>query len=438
MWWKRKKQPCRNRRVVSQVTASGTIRRIAAGETTAEDVTRACVERIALREPAVQAWAYFDPERALAAARAFSRAASGPLLGLPIGIKDIFDTADMPTEYGSPVYAGHRPAADAACVALLRAAGATILGKTATTEFATSHPSKTRHPRSPGRTPGGSSSGSAAAVSDGMVPVALGTQTMGSVVRPAAYCGVVGFKPSFGLVNRAGAKPQAESIDTVGVLGRAIDDVSSVVAILMGASVDALSETLDRPPKIAVYRGPDWSKVENYADASLDRVARSLAKSGAVVSEIGEVPLLRRALDAHLKIVVYELARALSYEWLEHRAKLSPILGGLIAAGHACTFAEYLEAQDLADKARRWIEQAFAEADTDFWLTASAPGEAPEGLENTGDPVLNRVWSLLHLPIVTLPAGEGPNGLPLGVQLVGRFRRDPALIAAARWAAGRL
>lgn len=420
------------------MTASGTIRRIAAGETTAEDVTRACVERIALREPAVQAWAYFDPERALAAARAFSRAASGPLLGLPIGIKDIFDTADMPTEYGSPVYAGHRPAADAACVALLRAAGATILGKTATTEFATSHPSKTRHPRSPGRTPGGSSSGSAAAVSDGMVPVALGTQTMGSVVRPAAYCGVVGFKPSFGLVNRAGAKPQAESIDTVGVLGRAIDDVSSVVAILMGASVDALSETLDRPPKIAVYRGPDWSKVENYADASLDRVARSLAKSGAVVSEIGEVPLLRRALDAHLKIVVYELARALSYEWLEHRAKLSPILGGLIAAGHACTFAEYLEAQDLADKARRWIEQAFAEADTDFWLTASAPGEAPEGLENTGDPVLNRVWSLLHLPIVTLPAGEGPNGLPLGVQLVGRFRRDPALIAAARWAAGRL
>jgi Asp-tRNA(Asn)/Glu-tRNA(Gln) amidotransferase A subunit family amidase len=438
MWWKRKKQPRRNRKVVSQVTASGTIRRIAAGETTGEDVTRACVERIALREPAVQAWAYFDPERALAAARVSSRAASGPLHGLPIGIKDIFDTADMPTEYGSPLYAGHRPAADAACVALLRAAGATIIGKTVTTEFATSHPGKTRHPRSPGRTPGGSSSGSAAAVSDGMVPVALGTQTMGSVIRPAAYCGVVGFKPSFGLVNRAGVKPQAESIDTVGVLGREIDDVSSVVALLMGASVDALSETLDRAPKIVVYRGPDWSKVENYADASLDRVARLLAKSGAVVSEIGEVPLLRRALDAHLKIVVYELARALSYEWSEHRAKLSPILGGLIAAGRACTFAEYLEAQVLADKARRWIEQAFAEADTDFWLTVSAPGEAPEGLENTGDPVLNRVWSLLHLPIVTLPAGEGPNGLPLGVQLVGRCRRDPALIAAARWAADRL
>jgi amidase len=412
------------------------VRRIAEGKTTAETVTRACLERIAQREDAVRAWAFLDPDDALARARESDRAAPAPLRGLPVGIKDIMDTADMPTEYGSPIYAGHRPASDAACVALLRAAGAIILGKTVTTEFATTHPGKTRHPRAPGRTPGGSSSGSAAAVADGMVPSALGTQTMGSVIRPAAYCGVVGFKPSFGLINRAGVKPQAESIDTIGVFGRTVDDVAPVAAVLMGAPIDSFTGPMPRAPRIGLYRGPDWGKVEAPAEAALDTAARRLSQAGARIDDIRDAPILREALDAHLSVVVYELARALAHEWQAHRTRISPVLAGLIEAGYGCSFERYLAAQAVADAARAWIAAAMAE--TDFWLTASAPGEAPEGLDNTGDPVLNRVWSLLHLPLATVPAGQGPNGLPLGIQLVGRYRGDAALIAAARWTEARL
>jgi Asp-tRNA(Asn)/Glu-tRNA(Gln) amidotransferase A subunit family amidase len=416
--------------------ARETIRNIADGKTTAEAVTRACLERIAQREDEVQAWAFLDPEAALAGARASDRAPPAPLRGLPVGIKDIMDTADMPTEYGSPIYAAHRPASDAACVALLLAAGAIILGKTVTTEFATSTPGKTRNPHAAVRTPGGSSSGSAAAVADGMVPVALGTQTMGSVIRPAAYCGVVGFKPSFGLINRTGVKPQAESVDTIGVFARTVDDVAPVAAVLMGASIDHFDGSLPRAPRIGLYRGPDWRKVEAPAEAALEAAARRLVQAGAVVTEIPAAPLLREALDAHLSVVVYELARSLAHEWRVHRAQISPILTGLIEAGLACSFERYLAAQSVLEAARAWIGEAMAE--TDFWLTASAPGEAPEGLADTGDPVMNRTWSALHLPVATLPAGRGPNGLPLGITLVGRYRGDAALLAAARWIEARL
>jgi amidase len=416
--------------------AAEIVRRIAAGEQTAEAATRACLDRIALREAAVQAWAHLDPAQALDQARACDRAAPGPLGGLPVGIKDIMDTADMPTEYGSPIYAGHRPPADAACVARLRAAGAVILGKTVTTEFATSHPGKTRNPIAPTRTPGGSSSGSAAAVADGMVPAALGTQTMGSVIRPAAYCGIVGFKPSFGLISRAGVKPQAESIDTIGIMARRVDDVTPVAAVLMGRPRDALAATMSRPPRIGLYRGPDWTKVEPPAEAALEEAARRLAQAGAAVAEMPDAPILREALDAHLGIVVYELAGSLAHEWRAHRAQLSPILAGLIEAGQAYSFERYVAAQAVAERARAWIARALA--DVDAWLTVSAPGEAPEGLDNTGDPVMNRLWSLLHGPVVTLPAGRGPNGLPLGVSLVGRYRDDAALLGTARWAEARL
>lgn len=398
----------------------------------AETTVRASLERIAAREDEVRAWAYLDPEGALARAQALDAAsARGPLHGLPVGIKDIMDTADMPTAYGSPIYADHRPPADAACVALLRAAGAIVVGKTVTTEFATTHPGKTRNPHAPSRTPGGSSSGSAAAVAAGMVPVALGTQTMGSVIRPAAYCGVVGFKPSFGLINRAGIKAQAESIDGVGVFGTTVGGVAPVAAVLAGARPDAFDRALDRPPRIVLYRGPDWSRVESAADEALGAAANRLGRAGARVREIGDVEILRAALDAHLKIVVYELARAYAYEWNAHRGELSSTFAGLVEAGIACTFEDYLSAHAIAAAARAWIGETFGEADV--WLTASAPGEAPEGLESTGDPVLNRLWSLLHLPLMTLPAGRGPNGLPLGVQLIGPYHRDAAFVAAARW-----
>jgi len=408
------------------------IRQIAAGETSSEAAVRACLERIEAREDAVRAWEVVDVEGALAAARERDRASSrGPLHGVPIGIKDIMDTADLPTSYGSPIYAGHRPAADAACVALLRAAGAVVVGKTVTTEFATTHPGKTRHPEDITRTPGGSSSGSAAAVADGMVPVALGTQTMGSVIRPAAYCGVVGFKPSFGMINRAGIKPQAESIDTVGVFGRAVDDVALVAAVLMGAPPDAFDGTPDRAPRVTLYRGPDWRAAEPPADAALTEAAQRLRDAGATITELQRAPILEDALGAHLTIVTYELARALTFEWVHHRDRFSAVLTGLVRAGLATPFADYVAAQATAGAARSWIAQTFAQ--TDLWLTASAPGEAPAGLESTGDPVLNRVWSVLHVPTVTLPVGRGPHGLPLGVQLIGSAGGDASLLRAARW-----
>ena len=410
--------------------------RIARGETTAEAVMQSCLTRIAGREDAVRAWEYCDPDRALAAARRVDAEVSGGALrGLPIGVKDIMDTADMPTGYGSPIYAGHQPRADAACVALLRAAGAIPVGKTVTTEFATTFAGKTRNPHALDRTPGGSSSGSAAAVADLMVPVALGTQTMGSVIRPAAYCGVVAFKPSFGTINRAGIKPQAESIDTVGVFGRSVDAVTPVAAILAGALPQAFGGVPARPPHFGVYRGPDWSSIDPAADAALSAAAGCFAEAGATVHEIPANPLLREALDAHLVIVTYELAAALAYEWSAYRSELSPILTQLIERGRSHTYERYLAAQSVASESRRWFNDQFH--DVDAWLTASAPGEAPLGFD-TGDPVFNRVWSLLHVPAITLPAGAGPHGLPLGIQVVGAFRKDRELAVSARWAEAQL
>jgi amidase len=415
----------------NELSASSIVAKISSREITAEAVTRACLERIAARESEVQAWAHLEPAMAVAQAQRRDRIGrSGPLNGVPVGIKDIMDTADLPTEYGSSIYAGHRPKSDAACVSLLRAAGAVILGKTVTTEFATIHPGKTRNPYDARRTPGGSSSGSAAAVADRMVTAALGTQTMGSVIRPAAYCGIVGFKPSYGLINRAGTKPQAESIDTVGVMARGLDDAALIAAVLAGAPADAFAGVPANPPRIALYRGPDWSKVETPAEDTLERAARVLSKAGATVEDAGAPVILRDALDAHLKIVCYELSRAFAFEWATHRDALSETFQGLVTSGLEVAWEDYIAAHNTGSAARRWISETFAR--TDLWLTVSAPGEAPLG-KGTGDPVLNRLWSLLHLPVVTLPAGRGPAGMPLGVQLIGPYRRDAEFIRAARW-----
>jgi Asp-tRNA(Asn)/Glu-tRNA(Gln) amidotransferase A subunit family amidase len=417
--------------MLNALSAKAIVAKISSGEIKAEAVTRACLERISDREGEVQAWAHLEREIAFAQARERDRMGGpGPLNGVPVGIKDIMDTADLPTEYGSAIYAGNRPKADAACVSLLRAAGAVILGKTVTTEFATIHPGKTRNPHDARRTPGGSSSGSAAAVADRMVTVALGTQTMGSVIRPAAYCGVVGYKPSYGLINRAGIKPQAESIDTVGVIARGVDDAALVMAVLAGAPPDAFNGDPVRLPRIALYRGPDWSKVEMPAEDALERAAQVLSRAGATVHDAGAPAILRDALDAHFKIVCYELARAFAFEWAAHRNALSETFRGLVTSGFAVSWDDYIAAHYTGSAARRWISETFAR--TDLWLTVSAPGEAPVGT-GTGDPVLNRLWSLLHLPVVTLPAGRGPAGMPLGVQLIGPYRRDAEFIRAARW-----
>lgn len=408
------------------------LKRVAAGEATAESETRACLDRIAEREAAVGAWAFLDPERAIAEARRRDQSrAKGPLHGVAVGIKDIFDTADMPTSYGSPIYAGHRPAADAACVALLRAAGAVALGKTVTTEFAMTHPGQTRNPRNPAHTPGGSSSGSAAAVAAGMVPVALGTQTLGSVIRPAAFCGVVGFKPSYGAINRAGLKYASESADTIGLFVRAVSDIPPVLAAFTGAPMDSYDKTLDKAPHIGLVRGIEWDRATPAAQAALEDAVRCLAKAGASLRDIAIDPALKTAHDRSRIITGYELARAYAYEWFNHRDRLSPAFARNVADGMAIAFADYNGARSTFDAARRVAADAFG--DCDFWLTLPAPGEAPKGIEATGDPVFNRLWTLLHVPCLTVPSGKGPTGLPLGVQLVGPPRGAARLLAAGRW-----
>ena len=408
------------------------LKRIAAGETTAESETRVCLDRIAEREAAVGAWAFLDPERALAEAhRRDQSRAKGPLHGVAVGIKDIFDTADMPTSYGSPIYAGHKPAADAACVALLRAAGAVALGKTVTTEFAMTHPGKTRNPHNPAHTPGGSSSGSAAAVAAGMVPVALGTQTLGSVIRPAAFCGIVGFKPSYGAINRAGTKLISESADTIGLFTRSVADIPPVLAAFTGAPMDSYDKVLDKPPRIGLVRGVEWDKASAPARATFEDAAQRLAKAGASVRDVAVDLALATAHERSRIVTGYELARAYAYEWFNRRDRLSPAFARNVADGMAIAFADYIAVRGAFDAARRAVADAFAESD--FWLTLPAPGEAPKGLESTGDAVFNRLWTLLHVPCLTVPCGKGPAGLPLGIQLIGPPRGAARLLAAGRW-----
>ncbi len=412
------------------LTAREAARLIAEGQLSAEALATAYLDRIAARESVVGAWQYLDREQALAEARQRDREPPrGPLHGVPIAVKDLIDTADMPTGYGSPIYRGHRPAADAACVALARAAGAVVLGKTVTTEFATFTPGKTANPRNPAHTPGGSSSGSAAAVADGMAPLAFGTQTAGSVIRPAAFCGVVGYKPSFGLISRAGVKPLADSLDTVGILARTVDDAAFFAGILVERP--ALRH-LARPahmPRFGLYRTPMWDEAEPSVAAALDRAREALERAGARVDEVAIAPEHHGLTQAQDKIMGFETVRALADERIRHSAELSPRLAQLLDAGMAVGADEYDAARALTETARAGLAEFYGGCDA--MLVPAAPGAAPLGLEYTGDPVFNRMWTLLGVPCATVPALWGENGLPVGVQLVGRMHDDPRLLACA-------
>ncbi|HUC69531.1 MAG TPA: amidase [Stellaceae bacterium] len=406
--------------------------RIAAGRLSAVALAESCLERIARRESELGAWAYIDADQVLAEARA--RDQSGPrgaLHGIPIGVKDIMNTADMPTAYGSRVYRGFRPAADAACVALARAAGAVILGKTVTTEFAALSPGKTRNPHDPAHTPGGSSSGSAAAVGAGMAPLAFGTQTAGSILRPASYCGVVGYKPSFGLVSRVGVKALADSLDTVGVMARNVEDAAFFIGILTDRralrDVDA-----PLPPRIGFCRTPMWDEAEPATIAALDRVRAVLLDAGARVDDIPVPDEHHGLVDAQNTIMSYEMTRALADERIRHGAEISPRLAQLFDQGMAIGADKYDAALAETAVARRALADFFGECAA--VLVAAAPGEAPVGHEYTGNPVFNRMWTLLGTPAVTIPAGKGPNGLPVGVQLVGRIGDDARLMSCALFA----
>ena len=405
-------------------------RQIAARRITAEDLTAAYVERIEAREAVVGAWQYFDREQALAAARRRdTEPPRGPLHGIPIAVKDLIDTVDMPTAYGSAIYRGHWPAADASCVALARAAGAVVLGKTVTTEFATFTPGKTANPRNPAHTPGGSSSGSAAAVADGMAPLAFGTQTAGSVIRPGAYCGCVAYKPSFGLINRAGIKQLADSLDTVGVFARTVDDAAFFVGVLSERPALRQLALPQQPPRFGLYRTPAWDRAEPATAAALDIARAALERAGAVVSELPIAPEHQGLTEAQDTIMWFETVRALAYERIEHSAELSPRLAQLIDAGMALGADVYDRALARAAEGRTGLVAFFGECDA--ILVPAAPGEAPAGLGNTGDPIFNRMWTLLGVPCAALPARWAANGLPTAVQLVGRRRDDARLMACA-------
>ena len=411
--------------------AARAARAIADGTASSEAIVAACLARIAEREATVRAWAWVDPDRALAEARARDAAPpAGPLHGVPVGVKDIFDTADMPTRMGSPIYAGHRPAADAAAVAILRQAGAVILGKTVTAEFAGTHPGPTTNPHDPARTPGGSSQGSAAAVADFMVPAALGTQTGGSVLRPSSYCGIFGFKPSFGTFNRAGIKFAAESFDTIGLHARGLDDIALLADVLTGRAPGGIA-ALDTPPRIGLCRTPLWHLAEPETAAAVDAAADAARAAGATVDEAALPAAFAALADARRAINDYERARALAHEWASARDRLSPAMRETVAAGLAVPFAEYRAALGRAADCRGRLGAVFAGRDA--LLVPAVNGEAPRGLGYAGDPAFQALWTMLHVPAIALPTHRGPNLMPVGVQLVAPEGADDRLLAVAAW-----
>lgn len=419
-------------RAPNRLTATEAAALISAGRLSSSALVRSCLDRIALREPTVHAWANIDPAAAMDQARARDAdAARGPLYGIPVAVKDVIDVAGIPTGMGSRIYDGYVPFADAACVAALRSAGAVILGKTVTAEFAGVAPGPTTHPAAPDRTPGGSSSGSAAAVADYMVPVALGTQTGGSIIRPAAFCGVVGFKPSFGTINRAGLKFAAESFDTIGMMARDVDDVALVWRVLVGAGATSL-QAPETSPRLLVFRGHQWDRAAPETVSAIGQTVRRLRDCGAHVEELPVPDGFAELSKARVVINGYERARALAWELQHHAGQLSDAMLRVVKNGWAYSYDSYLAAVRLVESWR--LRMADIIGAHDAILTASVNGEAPMGLASTGDASFQEIWSLLHLPAITLPLATGPSGLPVGVQLVGRRLDDVRLLQLAKWA----
>lgn len=417
---------------LNRLDATEVARRIASGKTTAVAVTAACLDRIAERESDVQAFAYIDREYALAQAKAVDRrGAKGVLAGVPVAFKDVIDTCDMPTQYNSPIYTGYKPHIDAACAALVRHAGGIVLGKTVTTEFASRMPGLTRNPLNLAHTPGGSSSGSAAAVADWMVPVAFGTQTGGSTIRPAAYCGIVGYKPSFGTINRAGMKQLAESLDTIGVMGRSVEDCALLVHATSQRRRPDFSQAI--PPRIGYCRTARWEEASDETHALLEDAAGKLARGGAVVREVALPDDFHRLYDEQVLIMNFEAARALAPERFSSADQLSEHLRNKLEEHWHMPRDRYDEAMRHARQCRQVFQTWMS--DFDVLLTPSAPGAAPAGITSTGSSLFNRNWTLLGTPCVTVPAGGAANGLPLGVQFVGCYDDDERVLLASHWAA---
>ncbi|MCB1486098.1 MAG: amidase [Bauldia sp.] len=417
------------------------------GEITAVAYIEALLARIAEREPELHAFVDLEPAFALAQAEACdarraSGGAIGPLHGLAVGIKDIVDTADLPTENGTPLDAGRRPAEDAVVVDRLKHAGAVIIGKTVTTELGARHPRGTRNPHHGEHTPGGSSSGSAASVGAAMVPLAIGTQTNGSVIRPASFCGVVGFKPSFGLIPRTGILPQAPPLDTAGVFARSVVDAALIVDAIAGydprdpitrglAPPHLLDTAMDDPPEtpsFAFVKTTHWDLAEPETQAGLTGLVAALA------GQCDEVPLPDSIADSDRVLMILTnvgIARNYGSYYDRGADQLSDFMRTMIEESRTIAAVDYLDALDRQVAIKAEIDRFFDRYDA--IVTPAAPGEAPHGLDSTGNSAFNNLWSLCGLPAVTLPLLTGTNGLPIGVQLVGRHGEDGELLRTARW-----
>ena len=406
-----------------ELTATEGLQAIAAGTLTAEKWVASCLERIRAREEQVLAWEHLDAEGALARAREIDRAGRrGLAAGMPFGAKDIIDTADMPTAYGSPIHRGHRPGRDAGCIAVTRAAGAVLLGKTVTTEFGHRFPGKTRNPHNPSHTPGGSSSGSAAAVGDRMVPLAFGTQTTGSVIRPAAYCGTVGYKPTYGDFNSNGVMPNSPTVDTIGLMARSVADLALARSVLLEEPLAPVAPAAIRDLRIGFYRSPFWERAEDDTRAHLERAAKRLSGLGAKVTDAA-LPGIGPDFESLFRCLSgFEFSRTVSWERLNRPEGLSAVLrDGRMKDGLETSYADYRQATRRLERLRLEMDDAL-----DGWdalITPSAPGEPPKGLTATGNAIFNGIWTALGTPAVTLPLFKGPNGLPVGLQVVaGRFK----------------
>ena len=415
-----------------RLSASEAAARIREGKLTAEALVHSCLERIDSRESQVKAWVHLDRDFALAQARECDRSKSrGPLHGIPFAAKDIMDTADLPTEYGSPIYKGNRPKADAACVALSRAAGGVLMGKTVTTEFASRTPlGHTTNPHNPEHTPGGSSSGSAAAVGDFMVPLGFGTQTVGSVIRPAAFCGCVGYKPSFGEFSTQGIKQNTASFDTVGLFARAVEDLGLFRAALTGFAVKPLAAVPIKDLKIGFCRTMVWERAETYTKTFLEEAASALAKAGAKVSDVDLGAPFEQFETMGRRINDFEFSRGLTWERQHHWDLLSKFQRDKFAGWLNISYEQYREAENVLAQCRNHLAEAMK--DLDLLLTPSAPGEAPAGLSSTGDTSFNILSTWTYTPCVTLPVFTGPAGLPVGIQLIGHRNQDHRMLEGAQ------
>lgn len=425
--------------------------RLATGALRAVDLVEACLARIEALEPEVGAWSWLDGDHALQQAKQLdqwrqSGKSLGPLHGLPVGLKDIIDTKGIPTENGTPIDAGRVPAEDAWIVARLRAVGAIILGKTVTTECAFMHPGKTRNPHNGLHTPGGSSQGSAAAVAAGMVPLSIGTQTGGSVIRPASFCGIVGLKPSFGLIPRTGILPQSPFLDTVGVFARSVEDCALLAEVLVGHDpLDRATTPTPMPrllrvaqsktpvtPIFALVKPPGWDQADPQMTAAVEELAALLGDQcfEAPLPNLDEVAAMRQRIN------FAELAKC--YYGLERRGRdlMSDKLITALDEGKSILARDYIAALDWRDVMNAGLDPIFNRCDA--ILCPAAPGPAPEGLEDTGNAIFNGLWTLSGMPAITLPVFTAENGLPMGVQLVGRRGDDARLLRTARWLAAHL